>query len=99
MAASAVFCEEWPDGLFEVVPLRGGDGRVCGGLVCGFAGWLTGDLCGCGFVRRDGGEDAGCEEQRDTGEQKFGVMHHGFVAILPDGRAHACGYPTGLLRL
>jgi hypothetical protein len=49
-------------------------------------------------VGRDGGEDAGCEQQRDTGDQKFGVMHHGFVAILPSGCARACGCPTGLLR-
>ena len=62
MAASAVFGKEGADGLFEGVALRGG--------------WLCdrffgpGDLGGCGFVGRDGGEDAGCEQQRDTGEQE-----------------------------
>ena len=62
VAASAVFGEEGSDGLFEVVALGGG--------------WLCdrffgpGDLGGYGFVGRDGGEDAGCKQQRDTGEQE-----------------------------
>jgi len=60
VATSTMFSEEWPDGLFEVVALRGGDGQVRGGLESGFAGWLRGDLGGCGLVGRDGGEDAGC---------------------------------------
>ena len=78
MAASAVFGEEWADGLFEVVALGGG--------------WLCdrffgpGDLGGCGFVGRDGGEDAGCEQQRDTGEQEVFRLHHGYGTLRHGGR-------------
>ena len=78
MAASAVFGEEGADGLFEVVALRGG--------------WLCdrffgpGDLCGCGFVGRDGGEDAGCEQQRDTGEQEVFRLLHGYRTLRHGGR-------------
>jgi hypothetical protein len=48
-------------------------------------------------MRRDGGEDAGCEQQQDTGEQEFRVMHHGFVAICPAGAHPRAAVPLGYL--
>jgi hypothetical protein len=37
-------------------------------------------------VGRDGGEDAGCEQQRDTGEQEVFWLHHGYRTLRHGGR-------------